>query len=220
MEGNSLQMLDDVKACMSEDRCKTILLERTRSGRPAKFESGGATSSTVGSAVLVCGPHGEKMLPTYTRKAGPRANGEHGLFVVFPGALIVEAIRGITGCTISVFKIKEILEKEGKCEALAVKILECDGGVWDRVHLRERFADVIAAAKRKTNCYHCREVHYGLEMRQLDPRLKDLADSLKSGAEKAGAQNVSVSFDNPDPDVLVTVELDLPETEGGNGSDA
>jgi hypothetical protein len=172
MNGNSLELLDeDVNSVKSEDRREVILLERTRSGRPAKFESGGATSPVVGRATVVCGPHGEKMLPTYVKKTGPRAMGDHALFVVFAGTLIVEIERVKDVFNISVLKIKSIIEKENKFEAVVVKILECDGGEWDKEHLRDRFADAIEAAKKKSGCYHCREVHYGLEMHVRDANL-------------------------------------------------
>lgn len=169
MTGNSLELLNDARTnYVDEERYKTIKLECTKSGRPAKFESGGAISTGVGHATIVCGPHGEKMLPTYIKKTGQRANSEHALFVVFPGVLIIEAERDEDILNISVFKIKDITEKEGKFEARVVKILECAGGEWDKEHLRERFADAIEAVKRKASCYHCREIHFGLEMRVRD----------------------------------------------------
>lgn len=167
MESNSLELLDD-EVLVSEDRRKVIKLERTRSGRPAKFEAGGAYSTAAGIATIVCGPHGEKMLPTYIKKTGPRANGDHALFVVFPGTLFVEAIREGDEFNISVYKIKEIAETDGKFEAVTIKILEGNGGIWDKEHLHERFADAIEAAKKKAGCYHCREIHYGLEMHVRD----------------------------------------------------
>ena len=161
---NSLELLDEDVLHVDEDRRKVIQLERTRSGRPAKFESGGASSQVLGRATIMCGPHGEKMLPTYIKKTGPRAVGNHALFVVFAGTLVVEVERVKDIFDVSVLKIKNIIEKEGKFEAVAVKILECNGGEWDKEHLRDRFADAIEAAKKKSGCYHCREVHYGLEM--------------------------------------------------------
>jgi len=161
---NSLELLDEDVLHIGEYRRKIIGLERTRSGRPAKFEAGGALSQILGRATIVCGPHGEKMLPTYIKKTGPRAMGDHALFVVFVGTLIVEVERVKDVFNVSVLKIKSIVEKEGKFEAVVVKILECDGGEWDKEHLRDRFADAIEAAKKKSGCYHCREVHYGLEM--------------------------------------------------------
>lgn len=167
MESNSLELLDD-DAYISEDRRKVIKLEHTRSGRPAKFEAGGAQSASIGYATIVCGPHGERMLPTYIKKTGPRANGDHALFIVFPGTLFVEVVRKEEVFDVSVFKIKEIVETDDKFEAVAIKILEGNGGVWDKEHLHERFMDAIEAAKKKAGCYHCREIHYGLEMHVRD----------------------------------------------------
>jgi hypothetical protein len=59
---------------------------RSRSGLPTFTESGGATTSKR-SAIIICGPNGEKVVPLFVPKR--YSNGDHAIFVAKVGMHIV-----------------------------------------------------------------------------------------------------------------------------------
>jgi len=136
----------------------TIALDSTRRGHPALWEKGGGYTNT-GHAQIVAGPSGEPLRPIYVRRRGYLANGEHALFPVCEGMVVVKAGHHRRDFRITVLRIKEIRKTESGWEADAEIIGLFDQGEWEPTPPKELEA-AIEAAKDKATCYHCRSPHY------------------------------------------------------------
>jgi hypothetical protein len=126
---------------------------RTKSGLPALWEEGGGYTST-GFARLIAGPNGEKLRPIYTRTRGHLACGEHALFVIKPGYLVVEASRG-RDPEIAIYRIEGFNEDEAK----VTRLHHWSMGEWD-VPPPAHLEPLIKAAKAKARDYHCRSPYW------------------------------------------------------------
>jgi ribosomal protein S27AE len=141
---------------------KVFVCERTKSGSPALWESGGGYTNT-GEAQIIAGSQGEKLRPVYIRIKGHRACGQHALFVVRPDYYIISVYywnKQDPPYNITVYQIQQFADfnenpdhpEDKKLLALA-RIL---------VDFPDFLQPAIDAAKNKTRCYHCREPHYAL----------------------------------------------------------
>jgi hypothetical protein len=130
--------------------------ERTKKGFTAIWESGGGATNT-GASRIIAGPNGEALRPIYVRQKGPLSQGDHALFIVWPGCHVIVATRHRGEFDIFVYRIEAVDKDED--ELLLVKEYEYTRGEWDK-EPPEELAAAIAAAKEKAACYHCREPHY------------------------------------------------------------
>jgi hypothetical protein len=114
---------------------------RTSKGFPAIWEQGGGMTRT-GFAYIVCGEHGEKLTPVYTRGSGQLSCGEHALFILREGVHVVVVSRTHDEYQQKIFKFTE--------------------GKFEETEPSEEFQEAIQAAKDKTRYYHCRVPVYFL----------------------------------------------------------
>jgi len=84
-----------------------IELTITKKGLPALWESGGGATNT-GSATIIAGPNGEKLVPIYVRRSGHLSCGQHALFVIREGHFVIMASHWRRDFTIKVYQIVEI----------------------------------------------------------------------------------------------------------------
>ena len=138
-----------------------IPLEKTRKGYPALWESGGGMSNT-GDATIVAGSHGERLRPVYVRRRGHLAGGDHALFIVRPGMVVVEADHHRRDFRIRVMRIERITQENGHPVAIARVEHVFDAGDGDAEPPPELEA-AVQAAREKATCYHCRAPHYAAE---------------------------------------------------------
>lgn len=151
---------------------KTILVERTKKGLPALWESGGGYSNT-GDATLIAGPNGEKKAPLYIRRRGPLACAHHALFVVREGDIVIESSHHRGDFHHQVYRIVAIRGDEAEVELIA----EFSHGEWDTGPLGQKLeADfarmtsgepptmelsiAVDMSEAKATTYHCRSAYY------------------------------------------------------------
>lgn len=138
---------------------KEVIVETTKKGYPAMWESGGGYTNT-GEAIIIAGPEGEPKTPIYIRKRGDLANGQHALFIVSKGDIVVEANHHRKDFEISIYRISSFTDDDdGFKYAYLEKIHHFSRGEWD-IDPPEDFEDAIEASMGKATCYHCRESHY------------------------------------------------------------
>jgi len=137
-----------------------FFVERTRSGRPAMWESGGGLSNT-GHAVIITSYNGSAKKPIYIKKKGHLSCGEHALFIVHPGDHVVIAARRRDEYHITVYQIEEINES-AVCNLLYIfdrEWVDCKEGT-SSPDCPAEFEAAVTAAKEKMQCYHCRAPHF------------------------------------------------------------
>jgi len=136
-------------------------IERTGKGLPALWECGGGYTNT-GYAQVIAGEYGEMLTPVYIPKGGPLANGNHALFVVREGTVVVTVIQKHGDASVQVWRIKGIINDKFTTEL----ITEYRLGEWttDHVKWHPGIKAAVQAAVDKASCYHCREPHYALPM--------------------------------------------------------
>lgn len=115
---------------------------RTSKGYPAIWEEGGGMTQT-GYAYIICGEHGEKLTPVYTRNSGQLSCGQHALFILREGVHLIVVSRSHEEYQQHVFRYTNE-------EFQAVEKLE------------ESFNEAIETARAKTRYYHCRVPVYFL----------------------------------------------------------
>lgn len=130
-------------------------IEITKSGLPAAWEKGGGMSNT-GYAQIIAGPNGQPKKPVYIRRRGSLANGDHALFIVAPGDIIVQASHHRKDFDIGVYRIVKIDLEERV--AFIDMLISFGMGEWDGDPAP--FQAAIDAAMEKATCYHCRSPHY------------------------------------------------------------
>ena len=128
---------------------------RSKTGLPTIMESGGGSTNT-GSAQIVAGANGEKVKPLFIPRG--YSNGDHAIFVVRPGMLLIDASHDRQGDRITVRRIIGV-EKESE-ELLLEVIGEEENGDGN---IDSHYADAAKAALNKAHCYHCHEAHYVIE---------------------------------------------------------
>ena len=129
-------------------------VERTKRGLPALWERGGGYSNT-GEATIIASSNGEPMRPVYIRGRGHLTWGNHALFVVREGMVVVEANHHRLDFEITVSRIVGIDGDEARTEVIA----RFSEGEWEP-ELPSQFDAAVKAAKAKAVCYHCREPRY------------------------------------------------------------
>jgi len=136
-------------------------IERTAKGLPALWECGGGYTST-GYAQVIAGENGEMLTPVYIPRGGPLANGNHALFVVEEGTVVVTVIQKHGDVSVQVWRIKGIVNDQVTTEL----ITEYRLGEWtsDLEEWQPGIHAAVQAAVDKASCYHCREPHYALPM--------------------------------------------------------
>jgi len=134
-----------------------IPLVRSRSGTACLWEAGGAGRNT-GHAVVIAGPHGERLRAIYVRRRGPLAGWDHALIPVRVGDLVFAADQHREDFEITVSRIAAIRETEADLERLT----DYEGGEWALPPLRE-WDGALQAVVAKATCYHCRAPHFVLE---------------------------------------------------------
>lgn len=122
-------------------------IERTKSGKPALWESGGGSMNT-GSSIIICDPNGEAKPACYVKNRGHISNGQHALIVVDIGDVIINASHHRKDFSINIFAIYDILPYQ----LVATPIGEFNDG-------HRKYERAIEAAKEKATCYHCRAPH-------------------------------------------------------------
>lgn len=134
------------------DRIKHQRLERSKSGKPVYWESGGGYSNT-GYAYLICNKDGMKKKPLFVKNSGHLACSEHALFIVDVGDVIVSVVRETE--TVFVDEVMNIFEDQ----MTLLRTHICEYGDWDR-ELPEKFIEVVSAGLEKSQTYHCRSAVY------------------------------------------------------------
>lgn len=133
---------------------ETIRLYRTRKGHPALWEQGGGATNT-GYSQIITNEDGTPKRPVYIRSRGSLSQGEHALFIVNIGDIIIKTDHHRKDFNIYIYKITSIREEEAELQLLH----EYSEGEWD-VEPPPNLLPAITAAKDKATCYHCREPHY------------------------------------------------------------
>jgi len=139
-----------------------FVCERTKKGFPALWEKGGGYTNT-GEAQIVAGRRGEKLKPIFIRTKGPRACGQHALFIIQPGYYIIKVDywnKRDPKYLVDIYQIIEFNEfvenpdrpDDKKLLAITVRVEN------EKPELKE----AVEAAKQKAQCYHCRSPHYAL----------------------------------------------------------
>ena len=128
----------------------------TKTNQPALWECGGGASNT-GHAVIICNSKGAKKRPTYVPNGGHLSKGNHALFVVKVGDVVIQADHDRHGESCSINKITAINGNEAILENITV-FEDDEWSVYPPAH----FHNAIDAAFKKMYDYHCRSVYYAL----------------------------------------------------------
>ena len=158
-------------------------LEATKRGLPAIWECGGGATNT-GNSQVVAGENGERLKPIYIKRSGSLSNGEHALFIVKEGVVIIESDHHRKDFTGKILRIKEIMKVpcdrihtaetdpcyicEGRgwnFEATVELVAEFSQGEWS-IEVPENLLPALNAGAEKALCYHCREPHFVEEVKR------------------------------------------------------
>ena len=137
-------------------------LVKTRKGYPALWEEGGGSTNT-GGAQIICNVDGNPKTAVYVRRGGHLSCGNHALFIVRESDVFVLAGHHRGDFSIEVLQIKKIFSNEGEYFAEVETLAEYENGEWDNENVAKKYKSAIDAAVEKAQCYHCREMHFGLE---------------------------------------------------------
>lgn len=139
-------------------------VNRSKSGLPTITECGGGASNT-GNAIIVTGPHGEKVRPLFVPRG--YSNGDHAIFVAKAGMHLIYADHDRGGESATVKRIVHIggepINWKGETEPFDSDLLcleEIGSYANGDSNAPPEFQDAIDAALNKSHCYHCREPHY------------------------------------------------------------
>jgi len=150
-----------------------MLISQTRSGKPAAWEGGGATTNK-GTAMIIAAPDGSPKRPIFFATRGHRALQGHALFVLDIGDTLVTVTRYRNDITVKAYKIVAF-ELEPHQEGEVNRSFRNQfnslvyGGFWaegagPRAVVEEvdttALAAAIQAAKKKAADYHCRQAYY------------------------------------------------------------
>lgn len=127
-------------------------LQLSPNGRPVLYEQGGGASNT-GRATIIAGPAGEALAPHWI---GQRAHGPHAAFRPRAGLFLVQFRYARTeGDTALIERITALDGAEATTELVA----RLQQGEWEP-ELPSCLTAAVEAARRKSQCYHCRHAHY------------------------------------------------------------
>lgn len=142
---------------MNNETMHTIKIEVTKRGLPALWECGGGLTSR-GNATIICRGDGRPKTYTYAPRGGHLACGQHALFIVTPGDVVVEvSVHGGELDSATIAKLRSF-DLETKT-ALAEVINSFSEGEWDED--LGCYEAAVKAALSKARTYHCRCVFYG-----------------------------------------------------------
>lgn len=127
---------------------------RSKTGLPTVTENGGGSTST-GSAVVICGAHGEKLKPLFVPRG--YSNGEHAIFVAKPGMLILNANHSRRGESVTVHRIMSVGNQDDPDALITEIVFEYENGDGN---IPDFLTEAAEATIKKSYCYHCREPHY------------------------------------------------------------
>lgn len=133
-----------------------MYIERTKTNQPALWECGGGATNT-GNAVIICNADGSKKRPTYVPNGGHLSKGNHALFVVKVGDVVIQADHDRYGESCQINRIVAINGNE----AILESITAFERGEWS-VDPAVHFHNAIDAAFEKMHDYHCRSAYYAL----------------------------------------------------------
>lgn len=131
-----------------------VKVEKTKKGYPALWESGGGMTNT-GHATIITTPDGGPKKPVYIRRRGTLSCGDHALFIVEVGDLVIEAGHHRLDFEVAVYRIEAIDGKEARLSLLH----EFSRGEWD-VEPPASIMEAVEAAKEKATDYHCRRPYW------------------------------------------------------------
>jgi len=120
-------------------------------------EKGGGEKDDTGSGIIVCGLSGKALHPYLIRKRGHLACREHAFFTVPSAVITITSYQRDGVSTIQEHRIVG----EGKTAYIQTK------NIWigEKRKLPQklnRFSAAVDAALEKSDCYHCRHVHYAV----------------------------------------------------------
>jgi len=119
-------------------------------------ECGGGMTNT-GSGQIVCGLDGRALRPYYVPRGGSLCNGNHAYFAI-PDGLVT--INGENKCQNVVIQEHRIEVSENTAKIVSKDIWS--GNHEDLPTMFSKFESAALAAVRKSNCYHCRCVHFAV----------------------------------------------------------
>lgn len=138
---------------------ETINLTQTMKGAPALWEGGGATTN-AGTARIIAGPAGNRLRPIAINTRGSLSNGEHALFAVRPGYVVIDVDRVRENISIRISRLTNFENSE----ADAILLSEWEGTEKEFFSknniVPDAFWEAAEAGVKKSLCYHCREPHY------------------------------------------------------------
>jgi len=135
-----------------------IYISKTKSGKPALWESGGGMSNT-GHSRIVANEDGSKKTPIFVKTGGHLALQDHALFFVKVGDVVIDVERHHDDVSIWVRRIFVIHPLDNAYEALLKEEYHFGEEGWDKTPPEPILAAVDAAVE-KSYCYHCRTSHY------------------------------------------------------------
>jgi len=130
--------------------------KRSKSGLPTLTENGGGSTNT-GMAMIICGSEGQPLAPLFVPRG--YSNGDHAIFAVHIGNVIVRAEHSKAGESVTLNRITAIHPDDGSDKANAV-IEEPIGSYENGDSDTDNFTMAMSAALEKSKCYHCREPHF------------------------------------------------------------
>ncbi len=137
---------------------KKILIEKTKKGYPAFWESGGGYTNT-GEATIISNKDGQPKKAIYVRDRGQLANSHHALVILEVGDYIIEANHHRKDFEIEILKVLGFEDKEEETYATVEQVNCFSSGEWD-TELPTDLEVVVQVAMEKATCYHCREPHF------------------------------------------------------------
>jgi len=117
-------------------------------------ECGGGMTNT-GNSTIVCGLSGKKLRPYYVPRGGHLANGNHAYFAVPSMVVTISGYRQDYVVTIE----EHAIIVNGSRAHIKSSIIWSDE-VDNLPNYLDRYREAAYAAYEKSNCYHCRCVHY------------------------------------------------------------
>ena len=143
-------------------RVMTECVVKTKKDYPALWEEGGGMSNT-GHARIIADREGCRKKPVYIRTGGHLALGEHALFIIEEGDIVIDVRRHHDDYDITIKQIRKIRNDGEKLVAEMEILATFSEYEWDNDEIAKRYHDAINVAKEKSRCYHCRSPHYATD---------------------------------------------------------
>lgn len=136
----------------------TFPVEVTKSGLPSLWEQGGAIG-TVGYSQIICRQDGLPKTFTFAPQKGNLACGQHALFVLIPGDIVINIASSLVTHTVIHGLIMRIRSLATKNVALAEIINVFKDGRW----LSETgpLTEAVSSAIAKSFDLNCHSIYFG-----------------------------------------------------------